>query len=124
MSSWVSVRIQILSIYPLAILSLTIIEYPNARAFSVHPGIVDAADRGMVVDALTPFAKDTQALTGGMSLWLATPEADFLAGGFLTVNWDVDEMKAHATEITEGNLNKLGFLKGQLGPGGYPWGAK
>ena len=56
------------------------------RVFSVHPGIVEAADRGMVVDAFTPFAKDKQALTGGVSLWLSTPKAQFLNGGFLSVN--------------------------------------
>jgi NAD(P)-dependent dehydrogenase (short-subunit alcohol dehydrogenase family) len=61
-------------------------EYPKIRAFSVHPGVVEATDRGMVVDAFTPFAKDKQSLTGGVSLWLSTPKADFLKGGFLTVN--------------------------------------
>lgn len=40
----------------------------------------------MVVDAFTPFSKDKQALTGGVSLWLGTPKADFLKGGFVSVN--------------------------------------
>ena len=62
------------------------LEYPKMRVFSVHPGIVEAADRGMIVDAFTPFAKDKQALTGGVSLWLSKPKAHFLNGGFLSVN--------------------------------------
>ena len=78
----------------------------------------------MVVDAFTPFAKDTQALTGGVSLWLATPKADFLRGGFLSVNWDINEMEAHASEITDSKLTELGFLNAKLGPEGHPWGSK
>lgn len=56
-------------------------EYPHLRVFSLHPGIVYAADRGMVVDAFSPFAKDSQELVGGMSLWLGIgSKADFLRG--------------------------------------------
>ena len=98
-------------------------EYPNLRVFSVHPGVVAADDRGAVVDAFLPFAKDKQALTGGFLLWLDTPKADFARGGYLSVNWDVDEMEAHADEIKEGKLNQLGFLNAKLGPEGHPWGS-
>lgn len=103
---------------------LTNPEYPVLRVFSLHPGIVDAADRGMVVDAFTPFAKDTQGLTGGVSLWLDTPKADFLKGGFISANWDVNEMEAHKSEIADGKLTELAFLKAQLGPEGHPWESK
>ena len=75
----------------------------------------------MIVDAFTPFAKDTQALTGGVSLWLGTSRANFLKGGFLSANWDVGEMEAHASEITKGKLTELGFLNARLGPEGQPW---
>ena len=74
-----------------------------------------------MLDAFVPFAKDTQALTGGVSLWLDTPKAGFLNGGSLSVNWDVNEMEAHADEIKEGRLNHLGFLNAKLGPEGHPW---
>ena len=80
-----------------------------------------AEDRGAVIEAFTPFAKDTQALTGGFTLWLDTPKADCVEGGFLSVNWDVDELEAHADEIKEGKLNQLAFLNAKLGPEGYPW---
>jgi len=76
------------------------------------------------MDAFTPFAKDTQALTGGVSLWLDTPTAEFLKGGFLSVNWDVGEMETHKDEIKEGKLNWLGFLNAKLGPEGHPWASK
>ena len=75
----------------------------------------------MVRENFKPFAKDTQRLTGGVSLWLTTPKADFLNGGYLSVNWDVNEMEAHASEITGGKLVQLGFLNAKLGPEGHPW---
>ena len=78
----------------------------------------------MVVDAFSPFAKDSQMLTGGVSLWLATAKADFLKGGYVSANWDVEDMEAHASEITGGKLVELGFLNAKLGPEGYPWGSK
>ena len=78
----------------------------------------------MVVDAFTPFAKDRQRLTGGLSLWLSTPKAQCLNGGYVSVNWDVDEIEAHAAEIAEGKLNHLSFLNAKLGPEGHPWDSK
>ncbi|MDI1485926.1 MAG: hypothetical protein OHK93_004115 [Ramalina farinacea] len=101
------------------------LEYPSLRTFSVHPGIVAAEDgRGMVIDAFTPFAKDTQALTGGLTLWLDTAAADFLKGGFVSANWDVEELVKHKDEIEAGKLTQLAFLNGKLGPEGHPWGSK
>lgn len=60
----------------------------NLRVFTVHPGIVAVTEtsRGAVVDALTPFAKDKGILTGGLSLYLAQDKADYLRGGFISVN--------------------------------------
>lgn len=56
--------------------------------FAVHPGIVGVSEskRGMVVDALTPFALDRGIQTGGLSLYLASEKAEFLRGGFVSVN--------------------------------------
>jgi len=98
-------------------------EHPNLRVFSVHPGLVEAeGGRGAVVDRLIPFTKDKQALTAGVTLYLQKQEADFLRGGFFSVNWDVDELAEHRDEIVKGELLKLSFIKGKLGPGGHPWG--
>jgi hypothetical protein len=92
----------------------------------VHPGLVEAAGgRGAVVDALTPLAKDKPALFAGVSLLLANdPESDFLRGGYLSVNWDIDELKTHREEILEKKLTQLGFLNAELRLGGYPWAEK
>lgn len=104
------------------LLELIDIEQPNLRVFSVHPGLVAAENgRGVVIDAFTPFAIDTAALTAGLTLWLDTPKADFLKGGYIHSNWDVNELEQHKAEIQEKKLVRLGFLNGQLQPGGYNW---
>ncbi|CAD0044998.1 unnamed protein product [Aureobasidium pullulans] len=96
-------------------------EKPDLRIFTLHPGIVAATEskRGMVVDAFTPFAKDPGMLTGAVSLYLATPKAEYLRGGF--TSGDVEEMEKHKGEIKEKKLLKLAFLNGKLGPEGHTW---
>ena len=124
-SSWASTSISVcavLNFHLVPIFTLPITEQPNIRVFSIHPGIVEAeSNRGMVVDNFTPFAKDKQALTAGLTLYLQRPQADFLRGGFLSANWDVEEMEKHKDEIVEGKLLKLAFLGAKLGPEGHPW---
>lgn len=98
------------------------VEQPGLRVFSVHPGMVEAeGGRGMVVPSFLAFSKDKAALTGGLAVYLCTPKADFLKGGYVHSNWDVDELEKHQDEIAEKKLVTLGFLNGQLQPGGYPW---
>jgi NAD(P)-dependent dehydrogenase (short-subunit alcohol dehydrogenase family) len=107
---------------PIYLTQLTRPEHPELRVFSVHPGMVEAEEgRGMVVPPLTPFAKDKALLFGGVSLYLQKPEADFLRGGFFSVNWDLDELQTHKGEVTEKALIKMAFLNGKLAPGGYNW---
>lgn len=97
-------------------------EQPSMRVFSVHPGLVVAeGGRGSIVEAFAPFTRDKAALTGGLTLYLDTPRADFLKGGYIHANWDVGEMEAHKDEIVEKKLVRLGFLNAQLQPGGYEW---
>jgi hypothetical protein len=38
-------------------------------------------------------------LPASFNVWLASPEARFLKGKFLWVNWDVEELKARAEEL-------------------------
>ncbi|KAI1495695.1 hypothetical protein F5X99DRAFT_402726 [Biscogniauxia marginata] len=98
------------------------VEQSALRIFSIHPGMVIAENgRGMIIEPFKPFTKDTAALTGGLTLYLATPKADFLKGGYIHANWDVNELEQHKDEIVEKKLVKLAFLNGQLQPGGHPW---
>lgn len=50
-------------------------------------------------------------LPGHFNVWLASPEAEFLKGKFVWVNWDVNELKALAEEIKESTLLKI-YLNG------------
>lgn len=63
-------------------------EKPKLRVFTVHPGIVGVTEtgRGMVVEQLSPFALDKGVQTGGLSLYLAQPRAEYLRGCFVSVN--------------------------------------
>lgn len=54
------------------------------------------------------------ALTGGVSLFLTTPRAEFLRGRFVSVNWRVDELEAMKGSIVEGHLLKSGIM-GKIG---------
>ena len=67
------------------------------------------------------FAKDSQDLTAGVTLYLQKAEADHLRGGYISVNWDVGEMEAHREEIVKKELLKLGSVRAKLGPEGHPW---
>ena len=64
---------------------------------------------------------DPPELTGGLSLYLSTPRAEFLRGKFVAVNWDVEEMEKHADEINEKKLLNTAFLNAKLGPEGHPF---
>lgn len=38
------------------------------------------------------------------TVWVSKPEAAFLKGKFSSCNWDVDELKAEATQIAESTV--------------------
>ncbi|KAI5457557.1 hypothetical protein BGZ63DRAFT_433987 [Mariannaea sp. PMI_226] len=76
-----------------------------ARFISVHPGSV-ATDMGHKAGLLDGLTITEASLTGDFTAWLASEEASFLAGRFVWVNWDIDELLARKDEIVEQNLFK------------------
>lgn len=50
------------------------------------------------------------SLPASFNVWLASPEARFLRGKFVWCNWDVDELKAQATEIENGTKLNIGLV--------------
>lgn len=46
-------------------------------------------------------------LPRAFSVWLASPEAQFLRGKFVWVSYDVDKLKARAAEIKDSGLLTL-----------------
>lgn len=72
----------------------------------------DSADQvGM---PLPPLNWTKPALTGGVSLFLTTPRAEFLRGRFVSVIWRVDKLEAMKGSIEEGHLLKSGIM-GKIG---------
>lgn len=63
----------------------------------------------MMTDDFRPFVGDDIRLTGMLALWLTLnggqgDRAEFLRGGMVSVNWDVEELVKAKEEIVEGKL--------------------
>ncbi|XXG95758.1 hypothetical protein Hte_002029 [Hypoxylon texense] len=93
-------------------------EQPGIRVFLLMPGIVMT---DMTLDSLKPYAKDTPGLSGSWTLFLSTPRAEWMRGGLVSVNWDIEEMEAHKDQIVRDNLLSRAFLNAKLGKDGHPW---
>ncbi|KAI1819400.1 hypothetical protein F4861DRAFT_139459 [Xylaria intraflava] len=94
------------------------VEQPGIRVFILIPGIVQS---NMTVDMMKPYAKDTPGLTASWTLFLSTPRAEWMRGGIVSVNWDIEEMEAHKDQIVRDNLLSRAFLNAKLGKDGHPW---
>ncbi|KAK2626447.1 hypothetical protein QTJ16_003622 [Diplocarpon rosae] len=83
------------------------LEHPKLRVFTTIPGIVLT---DMPSEQFIPYAKDHIDLTGMLALYLVQPRADFLRGGMISVNWDVDELEQHKDEIVEKKVLQTSWL--------------
>ncbi|KAF2678232.1 hypothetical protein K458DRAFT_463704 [Lentithecium fluviatile CBS 122367] len=96
------------------------IENPKIFCAAVHPGMVDMAmfhKSGASPDAL-PIDDDESRyfyseaflqLPASFMVWVTLPNAQFLNGKLVFVDWDVDELKARANEIAAGTLLTAGI---------------
>ena len=53
-------------------------------------------------------------LAAGAAVYLASPQANFLSGRYMSANWDVDELEARKDEVVMKDLLKMD-LKGEFG---------
>lgn len=82
----------------------------GVKIFNFHPGgVLTSMTRAMGMNE-DSFPWDDVSLPGSFAVWLASGEADFLAGRFVYANWDVDELKARAEEIVNSDLLKIGMI--------------
>jgi len=90
------------------VLEIIAFEVPEsvARFISVHPGAVktDMYDKSGLEKLAPDFPTTDIQLTSEFIVWTSSKEAAFLAGRFVWVNWDVDELIAKKTEILEKDL--------------------
>jgi NAD(P)-dependent dehydrogenase (short-subunit alcohol dehydrogenase family) len=84
---------------------------PNVVATALHPGAILT---NITAPAFVRLSKDTFELAGGTAVWLATEEARFMNGRFMSVNWSVEELAERKEEIINGNLLNM-ELKGHFG---------
>ncbi|KAF2972340.1 hypothetical protein GQX73_g1259 [Xylaria multiplex] len=80
----------------------------NLNIFHTQPSVVLEVPRVLVT------SKPTMYLVVSFNLWLASPKAQFLKDNFLWCNWDIDELKARATELKAGPEFSIGLM-------GWPW---
>ncbi len=71
------------------------------------PGVVRSE---MADDFWKQFAHDHAELVGMLALYLSSPRADYLKGGMVGVNWDVEEMEKHREEIESKKLLQMSWL--------------
>lgn len=92
-------------------------EHPEIHVVNIQPGVVEtqinietgivAQDERMYSLCHSPILTFFDSLLtiivaelpGQFILWLNSPEAQFLRGRYVWVNWDVDELKSRAKEI-------------------------
>ena len=85
-------------------------ENPNVFVASLHPGMVetDIFNKSGAKKEMLPM--DTVQLPAHFTVWLTSPEARFLNGRCVFANWDVEELKAQATEIGRGSMMTTGIV--------------
>ena len=83
----------------------------TGAATALHPGSILT---NITAPAFVRMSKDTFELAGGTAVWLATEEARFMSGRYMSVNWSVDELVQRQKEIIEGDLLTM-ELKGHFG---------
>ncbi|CEJ62741.1 hypothetical protein PMG11_11232 [Penicillium brasilianum] len=87
------------------------VENPNVQTFSLHPGIVMTR---MTPTFFERFSNDTFDLVGGVTVWLASKQAEFMSGRYMSVNWSVDELVERKDEIVSNGLLEI-KLHGKFG---------
>ncbi|KAN0120379.1 NAD(P)-binding protein [Hyaloscypha variabilis] len=83
-------------------------ENPHLFLIHVHPGCLRTAADSKCPEGTTGIGYDKGALCGDAVVWVVSPEARFLNGKYIWVNWDVDELKAMSSDIEKSDKLTLG----------------
>ncbi|GHA62976.1 short-chain dehydrogenase [Amylibacter ulvae] len=74
------------------------------KCFAVHPGGVATELGHNMPEEMHEYLVDTPDLAACFIVWLASGQADWAKGRYLSANWDVDELKSARTEIEDNDL--------------------
>ena len=77
---------------------------PNLVTVALHPETVKTA---IMPDFMKKFAQDPPELVGGTAVWLASEQARFMNGRYMSVNWCVKELMDRQTETVAGDRRKI-----------------
>lgn len=74
------------------------------KCFAVHPGGVATELGHNMPEDMHEYLVDTPDLAACFIVWLASGQADWAKGRYLSANWDVDELNSARTEIEDNDL--------------------
>jgi len=90
------------------LIELFSLEYPDIKAYAVHPGIVLTPGAVNVMGKLdlkdSVEEMDTVEVSAATYLWLTARNAEFLNGRYLQATWDLGEVIAAKDEIVRDNF--------------------
>ncbi|KAF2449210.1 NAD(P)-binding protein [Karstenula rhodostoma CBS 690.94] len=79
----------------------------GVQAFALHPGaVVTPQTQNHAGNNWSGILADDEALAGAFCVWLSKEKREWLSGGFVSCNWDVEELEAKREEIVKGDLLK------------------
>ncbi|CCM02019.1 uncharacterized protein FIBRA_04095 [Fibroporia radiculosa] len=91
---------------------LTMVEYGDkgVLAHFVHPGLIDTGMAAKVPfrargGGIPPY--DTPELAAHTIVWLVSERRDWLAGRYVSAQWDMEELSAKEQEIVDGDKLKV-----------------
>lgn len=76
-------------------------------SYSIHPGGVKSDLSLSMPEYLHDFLNDEPALSGDTLVWLTKERRVWLAGRYVSVSWDVEELEKRKEEVLKGDLLKL-----------------
>lgn len=76
-------------------------------AFGIHPGGVPTELALKMPEALHNQLVDTPELAGDAMVWLTAERRDWLAGRYVSANWDAEELLQKREAIEKGDLLKV-----------------
>ncbi|KAK9808312.1 hypothetical protein WJX73_000053 [Symbiochloris irregularis] len=77
------------------------------RTFALHPGAVQTDLAFCMPEFMHKILVDTPELSGAVCVYLATKEADYLRGRYVSACWDLPQLQHRKDEILEKDLFKL-----------------
>ncbi|TQB68359.1 Short chain dehydrogenase mpl6 [Monascus purpureus] len=93
----------------LRLTQFTCVEYAaqGVLAFAIHPGAVDTELASNLPEDTKAKLVDSPELCADTIVWLTQEKQSWLAGRYLSANWDVAELMARKEEILQGDKLKV-----------------